>query len=63
MRAALQVKIAGDSPPRCVVCAIPPPGPPIDESSAMAPMIATKYFAGTGKTKYMQIGRSGKYIA
>jgi len=29
----------------------------------MAPMIITKYFAGTGKRKDIRIGRSGKYRA
>ena len=54
MRPPFRYRYPATSPPRWVVCAMPPPGPLIDESSEMPPMIATKYFAGIGKMKYMQ---------
>jgi hypothetical protein len=46
------------SPPRWVVAATVPP-PSNDMMNAIAPRIATKYFAGTGKNRNIRIGRFG----
>ena len=42
------------------MCATPPPLSLTAISTAIAPRIITKYFAGIGNTKYIMMGRFGK---